>query len=77
MLKFFTSPAFIDPITAVTVLAGVFVLGRPNPSSGASAPAQALQAGSSHEHRHRIMSDRDPVAQSQLGVDPQRTIGAP
>ena len=58
-------------------LAGVFVLGRPNPSSGASAPAQALQAGSSHEHRHRIMSDRDPVAQSQLGVDPQRTIGAP
>ena len=40
-----------------------------DPPSAASAPAEASKAGSSHEHRHRIMAHCYPIAEPQLRMD--------
>ena len=47
-----------------------------DPPSAASARAQAGQAGSSHEHRHRIVAHCHPIAEPQFGMHPQGAVGS-
>ncbi len=41
-----------------------------------SVSAKTCQAGSSHQHRYRVVPHGNPVTQPQLGVHPPRSVGA-
>ena len=36
----------------------------------------ASQAGAAHQQRNGVVADHDPAAQPQLGMHPQRAVGA-
>jgi hypothetical protein len=49
---------------------------RHHPSLWTPTAGKTLQASPLHEHGHRIVTHRDPVAHCELCVDPWRSIGA-